>query len=90
MADLRDGLSSRELTEWAAYERVAGPLGAERLDILFAMLAMTIANSQPRSRRGGQRYKLSDFLIPWDGRQETDPMTMRRNFYAVTRGGAKG
>lgn len=86
MADVRDGLTSRELTEWAAYERVTGPLGADRLDVLFALLCATIVNSQPR-RRGQPKAQVSDFLIPWDGRPpEQDPMTMRRNLYASVRG----
>lgn len=36
-------LSSKELAEWQAYERVE-PFGERRMDIRFAMLAMTISN----------------------------------------------
>ena len=55
--------SSHELTEWQAYEREYGPLGAERGDLLTASLAHTMASLQagPKARR----LRLSDFVLQW-------------------------
>ncbi|MEU3600876.1 hypothetical protein ABZ714_19455 [Streptomyces sp. NPDC006798] len=47
-----------------AYERVTGPLGPERLDLLFATLTATVANT---ARGKGQRARdPKDFLPKWD------------------------
>lgn len=70
VADLDARLSSSELTEWIAYERMTGPLGLRRHDIQAATIAATIANAN-RSK-GGKRFKISDFLVPW-GRKKRDP-----------------
>ncbi|MCM2390201.1 phage tail assembly protein T [Streptomyces albipurpureus] len=56
--------TSAQLTEWMAYERVTGPLGPERLDVLFSILTATVANT---ARGKGQRAKEpKDFLPEWD------------------------
>ena len=47
-----------------AYERVTGPLGPERLDLLFAIVAATVSNT---ARGKNQRAKEpKDFLPKWD------------------------
>jgi hypothetical protein len=52
------------LTEWEAYEKVSGPLGPERFDLLFADLASVIANAQ---RAKSQRpYRPDQFMRKWD------------------------
>ncbi len=52
------------MTEWLAYEQVAGPLGPERLDYLFAQLMSTIANV---NRGKGQKpYRSEQFMPTWD------------------------
>lgn len=63
-------MGSRELTEWMAYERVAGPLGPGRGDYLAALVATTVANAnRPKGKRAA---RLKDFLIRWDkGRRAT-------------------
>lgn len=59
-------VSARELSEWEAYEGLAGPIGAERFDHLFAMLASVIANV---NRGKGQRpYKGEQFMPKWEKR----------------------
>lgn len=63
-------VSSRELTEWAAYEQVSGPIGPERLDKLFGMLASVVANAQ-RSKRG-RPYKPEQFIPKWDPKAAAD------------------
>ncbi|MFE9737344.1 hypothetical protein [Streptomyces sp. NPDC006477] len=64
MAELLARITSAELTEWMAYEQIAGPLGPERLDLLHAITAATIANTA----RGKDQppYEPRDFLPRWD------------------------
>lgn len=62
MWDLETRLSSSELTEWIAYERITGPLGRRRQDIQAATVAATIANA---NRGRGKKFKISDFLIDY-------------------------
>jgi hypothetical protein len=62
-------VSSRELTEWEAYEAVTGPIGDERFDHLFAMLASVVANvNRDRKQRP---YPAEQFLPKWQAKQET-------------------
>lgn len=63
VGELLRRIDSRELTAWAAYERVAGPLGPERLDILAAIIAATIANAN-RTKKG-KAFKPADFMPNW-------------------------
>jgi len=64
VGELLARIDSRELTAWAAYERVTGPLGPERADIQAAIIASTIANANQGKR--GRRFKPEDFLPRWD------------------------
>lgn len=64
VAELLARTSSAELTEWMAYEQIAGPLGGERDDILMAVLAAVIANAG-RGKKG-RRARPKDFLPTWD------------------------
>lgn len=57
-------MSSSELTEWLAYERITGPLGRRRQDIQAATIATTIANAN--RGKNGKKFKISDFLIQYD------------------------
>lgn len=58
-------LDSHELSEWMAFEQVYGPLGPERVDLLFAMLMATVANAAPR-RKGKSPATPKQFLPRWD------------------------
>lgn len=62
------GMSSRELTEWMAYEKVTGPLDARlRGDISAGIVAATVANSA-----GGKRKaKPADFIPTWFKRRKS-------------------
>ncbi|MFD3573844.1 hypothetical protein [Streptomyces sp. NPDC058644] len=61
-------MSSRELTEWMAYERITGPLDARlRGDISAAIVAATVANSQGAKKKA----KPSDFIPTWFKRRKT-------------------
>lgn len=66
-------MSSRELSEWMAYERVAGPLGGQRIDVAAALISATIANVNREPRT--QAYPVTDFLVDWDGPAEPASMS---------------
>lgn len=64
VGELLDRIDSREIPEWMAYERVAGPLGAARQDALFAQLMTLLANvNRPKNKRP---YKTEQFVPKWD------------------------
>ncbi|MDG9705541.1 hypothetical protein [Streptomyces sp. DH37] len=68
MRELLARVSSRELTEWMAYERITGPLDTRlRGDISAGIIAATVANA------GGAKRKLkpSDFVPTWFKRKKT-------------------
>lgn len=71
-------ISSSELTEWRAYEKVAGPLGAGRDDVLAAMTAYYVV-----SALGAKNVRLSKLLPTWDRRPQ-DWREMREMFKALT------
>lgn len=58
-------IDSRELAEWAAYERITGPLGAQRGDRLAAMVAAVVANTARDPKRRPRPFDTADFLL-WD------------------------
>ncbi|MGW3674640.1 phage tail assembly protein T [Streptomyces sp. NPDC005166] len=60
--------SSRELTEWIAYEKVTGPLDTRlRGDIAAGIIAATVSNSNG----GKKRAKPSDFMPNWFKRRKS-------------------
>ncbi|WP_432118484.1 phage tail assembly protein T [Streptomyces sp. bgisy032] len=60
--------SSRELTEWMAYEKITGPLDTRlRTDIAAGIVAATVHNSQGPKKRA----KVSDFIPTWFKRRKT-------------------
>jgi hypothetical protein len=67
VCELLERVSSRELTEWQAYERVAGPLGPARADVQAAIVAATVANA---NRTKGQPATPADFIPTWDRKPE--------------------
>lgn len=64
MGELLSRVTSTELTEWIAYEQVAGQLGPARADIQAAIVAATVANSS-RGKKG-RRFAPRDFIPRWD------------------------
>ena len=74
-------VSSRELTEWAAFEQIEGPIGDARLDHLFAMLQALIANAN--RDKGKTAYTPEQFMPKWGvarqaERGEMDPQSILR------------
>lgn len=63
-------MSSAELTEWIAYEKITGPLGGARQDVLFSALAAVVANTA-RGKRG-RIARPKDFLPNWDRGRRMD------------------
>jgi hypothetical protein len=70
VGELADRMTQSELQEWAAYETVTGPIGAERLDILFALQYVATFNSHPERK---QKVRFRDMLPDWDaGHKQTE------------------
>lgn len=63
VAELLRTHTSAELTQWMAYERVTGPLGPERLDLLHGIQTAVIANA---NRGKGKKATPKDFIPEWD------------------------
>lgn len=63
-------MSSAELTEWMAYEKISGPLGGARHDVLNAILTAVVANSA-RGKKG-RVSRPKDFLPAWDRDRRMD------------------
>lgn len=72
-------MSSLEFAEWMAYERVTGPVGAERLDILHAVQMALTHNQWAKKPK-----KPKDFLPEWDQRPAQTPEEMLAMLRAVT------
>lgn len=68
VAELLARTSSRELSEWMAYERVSGPLDVRlRNEIAAGIIAATVANANGAKKKA----KPSDFLPVWYKRKKT-------------------
>jgi hypothetical protein len=67
--ELLQSASAQELTDWAAYERLTGPLDlGHRADVHAGIIAATVANVM--RARGSRRFTPEDFVPPWGGRRE--------------------
>lgn len=65
VAELLARVSSRELSEWMAFEKVHGPIGQYRDDIHTAMIAQKIVQMLKDPKRG-KPPELKDFIPRWD------------------------
>lgn len=66
-------MPAAELTRWQAWERVNGPLGRKRDDILTGRLQYQIAGAFS-DKRAAARLKVEDFIPKWgtkEGPKET-------------------
>ncbi len=70
VGELLTVITSEELTEWAAYDRME-PFGLIRGDLHAAMVAHVIANVNAKK---GHSFKISDFLLSFD-KQEPQVMS---------------
>ncbi|PRX90820.1 phage tail assembly protein T [Allonocardiopsis opalescens] len=69
---LLEETSSRELTEWAVYEKVAGPLGGKRIDVAAAQIVAAIYNVN--RKKGAPLINPSDLVPKWDDYQSDEDM----------------
>ena len=74
----RQPMAAREITEWQAFEKVAGPLGGDRDDVLAAMTAFYVV-----SALGAKNANLDKMLPTWDRRPQ-DWQQMREMLKALT------
>lgn len=65
VAELLARITSRELSEWMAYEQVAGPLGGRRIDHAAALITSAVLNA---NRGKGQPRRSPEQLLPEWGR----------------------
>jgi hypothetical protein len=80
-------MTSAELTEWMAYERVYGPiLPHERIDVGFAQLQWLMVRLWTKTKR---KLTIRDFMPRWyqelTKRGDTNPEAVRQNFEALMR-----
>jgi len=85
-AELLNRMSSRELSEWMAFEQLE-PYGAEAAYVGHAITSMTVANA---SRSKGQKaYTVQDFM-PTMGKKEPQSQAQMIQFaemYTIALGG---
>lgn len=72
-------ISSRELAEWAAFEREFGPLGLERGDWQAAQVTQAVA--------GDGKSRLSDYVLRWGRRRRQTGQEQLALFRALASGG---
>lgn len=68
VAELRESMSSKELTEWIAYYDI-DPFGSERSDLNSAIIAQTIANTNRGQNQAP--YDVKDFMPSFEEKQLT-------------------
>jgi len=80
-------MSSAELTDWAAYERVYGPiLVHDRIDVGFAQLQWLVARLWTKTKR---KLTIRDFMPRWYQdlfqKGERKPEAVQQQFEAMMR-----
>jgi hypothetical protein len=74
VAECKERVSQNEFMQWTCFNQVS-PWTPDRQDILFAKLEMLLA--QIHCGKKGKKYKLKDFLINWDKKQQSVEDMMR-------------
>ena len=75
-------MSGYELTQWQAYERETGPLGAERDDILATMTAYYVITAL-----GAKKAKLDKMLPRWAPKRPEGWQSIKQKLMALTKAG---
>lgn len=65
MEELLERISSRELTEWQAFEQLEGPIGPVRDDLRAAIPASVIANVNRDTKKRRKPFSPMDFIPKW-------------------------
>lgn len=75
-------MTSAELTQWQAYEQVAGPLGPERHDALAALISFYGLKAA-----GVKKVKLPDLMPRWDRPKAQPWQSIKNALMALTKAG---
>lgn len=84
-------MTTRELADWAGFERVFGPITIqERTDVAAATISSTLANLLSKGR-----YDARDFIARWDDERVETPSEQTvdetiANLRALMRRGKRG
>lgn len=73
-------MTAQEVTEWAAYEQVTGPLGQERDDRLATMTAFYVV-----SALGAKEASLSKMLPQWASKRPEGWQSIKTKLMSLTR-----
>ena len=68
-----EGSPASLLYEWQAYYEL-DPFGQEREDIRTALICQKIFQAAGVKKKGGGDFKLDEFMISFDKKQETSPL----------------
>lgn len=79
MRHLLADIQSDELTEWMAYEKLTGPLGPDRGDVLHGIQTAVIANTVAK-----RKARPKDFIPQWDQTRSADWQDMLATARALT------
>ena len=71
MAELLSEISSRELSEWMAYERLE-PFGEKRADLRSAIVASTVANTARDEKKRRRPYTPEEFMPAFQAEDEEE------------------
>lgn len=87
-AELGERITGLELLEWAAFERVEGPIGNLRGDVQAGVIASLLANVN--RKKGAKQFKIDDFIPEWDTpeAEELTPEQQRERVFAALGGKA--
>jgi hypothetical protein len=71
---LLEQLTGEQLAEWRAYDQLE-PIGVDRIEYGFAMLASVIMNIAISifGKRNTKQFLPTDFLPDWDGTRKVEP-----------------
>lgn len=87
VAQAQQQISAREFAEWMAFNRIE-PFGAERMDIGFAIVASTVANSLKGKK--GSPFKLTEFLPMFTSKPAMSERALKAVVGALKRAWPKG
>lgn len=69
VSELLNRISSRELSEWMAYDRLQ-PFGPERSDVNAGIVASTVANANRDSKKRRKPFGPADFMPVFEKEKE--------------------
>jgi len=82
VAELLARISSRELSEWMAYERLE-PFGERRADLRSAIVASTVANTARDEKKRNRPFKPEEFMPEFKREEEEEIEPWRRQLQVV-------